>query len=298
VVRVLTAQDTIWDLQSDIPNILVSRKSEQSLLALKELANRFPAQKELPKLVDFVEQELRAKSWTPFPAKYILRITSSRKSRLVSSEAELLIVIQEYLSELQRDIRGQLSISDMFWNTFPLPWINKILGWPFKKEDQNKKKYTPKDENEFSDKVAWLIQKHFQDKGVVINREVVVRANPGSKGERTDIQIDAIADSEDMAVYQKVTVIVEVKGIWNDELFTAMRTQLADQYLREFHSKSGIYLVGYFNCKQWDETDSRRLQAARRNFDDTKARLLQEAHQIQNELNIHIEPVLLDVSLR
>jgi hypothetical protein len=40
-----------------------------------------------------------------------------------------------------------------------------------------------------------------------------------------------------------------------------MKTQLVDRYLAESQCAYGLYLIGWFNCNQWDREDSRRNAA-------------------------------------
>ena len=45
------------------------------------------------------------------------------------------------------------------------------------------------------------------------------------------------------------------------ELNDAMETQLLEQYLKDNDCQHGLYLVGWFNCDQWDPKDYRRKRA-------------------------------------
>lgn len=48
------------------------------------------------------------------------------------------------------------------------------------------------------------------------------------------------------------------KGCWNAELFTAIETQLCNDYPRRLGAPLGIYWVGWFYKAKWDENDSRK----------------------------------------
>ncbi len=68
-----------------------------------------------------------------------------------------------------------------------------------------------------------------------------------------------------------------------------MKTQLVDRYLRDSQCKAGLYLVGWFECDQWDEDDYRRsrasassLQIAREPFETQARELSQEGLSIQS----------------
>lgn len=59
-----------------------------------------------------------------------------------------------------------------------------------------------------------------------------------------------------------------------------METQLVNRYLADNACSYGLYLVGWFNCQQWDQKDSRKskapkmtLEEARKMFDDQAVKL-------------------------
>ena len=129
-----------------------------------------------------------------------------------------------------------------------------------------------------------------------LHREVEIRSNrSGVEGERTDIHIDAISSTSSHDVLK---VIVEAKGSWHDELTTAMETQLLGKYLRGNDCKHGLYLVGWFNCPQWDKDDSRRSKAFRHDLEDLTAVLNSQAMQLSKKDGSTIRVVILDASLR
>jgi hypothetical protein len=99
--------------------------------------------------------------------------------------------------------------------------------------------------------VAAYVREHLQGdlvgRGIILNREVQLRPSvaPGT-GQRTDIQIDAVAKDSARSVVETLAIVVEVKGAWNAELFIAMTSQLRDRYLTGTRVRRGIYLVGWF----------------------------------------------------
>ena len=89
-------------------------------------------------------------------------------------------------------------------------------------------------------------------------------------GERTDIHVDAIVKKEQGQVFDILTVIIETKGCWNKALDTAMKTQLSDRYLLENPCNHGIYLVGWFDCIQWDDNDDRKKEMPKKTIREVK----------------------------
>jgi hypothetical protein len=57
-------------------------------------------------------------------------------------------------------------------------------------------------------------------------------------GERTDLRIDARSPDGG-----PITVVVEVKTAWNDEVTTNLPTQLVGQYMHDIGTNAGIFLV-------------------------------------------------------
>ena len=113
--------------------------------------------------------------------------------------------------------------------------------------------------NAFSDYVTIHLREDLGRRGVIVNREVEIRNGEGSgKGERTDIHVDVSVQSSRGKVRDCVSSIIEVKGCWHTDLNTAMKTQLVDRYLRDNRCQHGLYLVGWFNCDQWDDEDYRK----------------------------------------
>jgi hypothetical protein len=94
-----------------------------------------------------------------------------------------------------------------------------------------------------------------------------------------------------------VTVIIEAKGCWYRRLYKEMEAQLADRYLRDNRCRHGLYLVGWFNCPQWDLEDRRQKTAARRELVKTQKRLEAKASEISQQ-GLRVQPLIINVALR
>lgn len=98
-------------------------------------------------------------------------------------------------------------------------------------ELNRKNSYWPKDKNDFSDYVTRHLDENIRTHGVGVNREVQIRRGTGGgTGEFTDIHVDAIVPAANPGTYARVYAIVEAKGNWDQELFTAMESQLRERY--------------------------------------------------------------------
>jgi hypothetical protein len=79
----------------------------------------------------------------------------------------------------------------------------------------------------------------------------VRRIQPTGIPERTDLRIDAPASDPRTGEPPILTVVGEVKAVWNTELDTAMRTQLADRYMLDTGTTHGLYIVLWFDTGWW-----------------------------------------------
>jgi hypothetical protein len=110
---------------------------------------------------------------------------------------------------------------------------------------------------------------------------VEVSRVPGAPiGQRTDIRIDALRRSDDGTAFDVITAVIEIKGCWNAELFTALETQLYRDYMVRLQAPVGIYVVGWFDKPKWDPTDGRRGRTPNCGLQDAQARLDAQAQTI------------------
>jgi hypothetical protein len=90
-----------------------------------------------------------------------------------------------------------------------------------------------------------------------------------------------------------MTAVIEVKGCWNGELFTAIAEQLVSDYMVDLKAPVGIFLVGWFDDAQWDKKDSRRSKVPKIGIAGALEKL-----QLQSEAvpaGFKVAPVILDI---
>jgi hypothetical protein len=205
----------------------------------------------------------------------VLELVERTNRRIVLSAQDLQRVLVEALGRLGEKL-GPQGQAHQLWNT-----------------DSGR----PKPETELAAWIADRLREDLEGRGIVINREVEIRVNPGGgAGERTDIHVDAIA-GEQVEDAEQVTVVIEVKGSWHPKLLSAMRNQLVGQYLSPNHPE-GIYLIVWFDGGRWvDETDSRRARSGRRNPATVMDELEKQADELGEE-GYRVVPHLLDASQR
>lgn len=297
IVKRMGVADMVRDLRLQIPNYLLNRGTLTAVAALSKILDRYPELVGVRSMMADCLAKFRRTSWIPYAPEYILQLTNNAELRLISSEDELLDLVLESLERLQRELKGHGSTAEQLWNAVPISYVNRKTGEKQKKGEHGKKKYLPRDEAALCNFVAAHLNRDLKARGIIINREVEVRLNLGAKGERTDIHIDAVKKNIYPAAFERVTVVIEAKGSWNSGIETDMETQLAEQYLAESACQSGIYLVGWFNCSQWDDDDYRRADSFKHQLQDLKDQLERQALQVSKN-GLKITTVLLDASLR
>jgi hypothetical protein len=113
----------------------------------------------------------------------------------------------------------------------------------------------PKVEWEVSDSILRRLKRHLQPLGIIPNREVqFLEGLGGERGERVDILLDAVAQRPGSMGFGRISATIEVKGCWNNALWTAMESQLIERYMKNNKIRHGLYLVGWFVCDQWEES--------------------------------------------
>jgi hypothetical protein len=252
--------------------------TEKSCEVLARLMRALPQQTSLKWVLQNAREATRQRNWKPADPDHILLLASDSSKRLVRDGEELLAVILESLERLTTKLRGETPLAANLWNELPAGV------------------WEPKEEEHLSDNIKQHLDDELRAKGVVLNREVVIRRNRGkAKGERTDIHVDAIVRGGKGDDLDIVTVIIEAKGCWHKELWVAMRAQLVERYLKETRARHGLYLVGWFNCLQWNREDTRKppqltLQEAQRRLDTQAGELSQG--------KLLVKAFVLDTSLR
>ena len=75
-----------------------------------------------------------------------------------------------------------------------------------------------------------------------------------------------------------------------------METQLLGKYLANNDCQHGLYLVGWFNCDQWDQADYKKNQAPNLTIDEAQKKFDAQALELSNQ-DKHLKAVVLNTSL-
>lgn len=261
-------RDLVADFRGMLINHLVNRGTIEACSAIMTIIEEFPDEKRFKDVLIRTQANTRRQTWSPPKPKEFIDLVARQEKRFVQNGSQLLEVILESFQEYQDELKGELPSVSALWN-----------------EDHRKKRFKPKEENDFSDHVAGFLRREISQRGIVVNREVRIR-----RSQLTDIHVDAITEDEN--VFKSLKVIIEVKGCWHDELWTAMETQLVNRYLKDHECQWGIYLVGWFASDSWD--GYKRYNRKKVTIDKARTILTKQARTLSNDKEIRA--VVLDTS--
>ncbi|MBD2393585.1 hypothetical protein H6G11_04855 [Cyanobacterium aponinum FACHB-4101] len=275
-------RDQVISLRNHLLRQLTEAKTIQGCQEIERIIGVFPKLPWLKQYLYDAQKNVRLNSWQPPIPKQIFQLIGDSRKRLVNDGNQLLDVLIESLQRLENELQGETPAVRNIWD----------------KVNSNSE-YKPVNENEFSDYVKRFLDRDLdlKQKGIIANREVELRPSHGNaKGERTDIHVDAIIKCNGK-IDGCITVIIEVKGCWHEELNEAMKTQLVDRYLKDNTCKHGIYLIGWFNCSQWDNQDYRKRKTPKITLEDAKAKFDQQAKDLCVS-GVNIKAFVLNTALR
>jgi len=249
--------DAMPYLRDGAPRRLVSIGSEAAVRALRRLVAARPDLPILPFELSRAEIAMRLKTWSPLSMREVFALTDRPDARLVTSAADLLEILIEVLEKFACELGGAQTPGRGLWD-----------------RQGTTQHYRPIDENGFSDAVTLYLRQHLSGRGIFANREVEVVRRPGAPvGKRTDIFVNTLRRSETGEPIDPIAAVVEAKGCWNDELFTALGSQLVGDYMVQLRAPVGIYLVGWFDLANWDPNDSRHRRLPKRPIEEVRQQL-------------------------
>jgi len=284
----VTPEKALYHWYWTLPNVLSSRGSAEACQALRSIADALPEIPGLKVALREADEAYRRSVWIPPSAREVLTVLSNSSARLINSSDHLLEATLESLQKLQALLQGENPAAYDLWSD-----VGTV-----KRGGSQRRAFRPKDENAISDYVKRHLDQYLMERGVIVNREVeILRSTGGAPGERTDIYVAVGVATSVPGALEKVSVIIEVKGCWHAELLTAMRTQLAERYLRQYGCRRGVYLAGWFECPQWDESDTRRSTCCRNSLQDLQRQLTLQAAELSKGEN-RLVALVLDATLR
>ncbi len=221
---IVSSRQHITRIREMIFEEIYNKNTQAGVNILETLSEEFPEINWLKWRVPVAKQNLIANSWNPPTMRELFALFSDPKKRIVNTEKDLQAIVLESLTRIQAKIsNNQIRHNLDFWTNKP---------------------YRSKGELEFSRIIANDLRDDLKQSNIIVNREPLINVE-----DKTDIKIEVPCVNES----NPLTVIIECKGCWNKDLQTAMENQLLGQYLNEYACTSGIYLIGWYCCEDWDE---------------------------------------------
>lgn len=278
-IHTVSTRENISEWRNSIISYLANLATQDACYALEHLVIKDRQTVWLKYYLIQAKANLRHRTWTPPTPTDFLNMFKYKEVRLIESGDQLLNVIIDSLNRLEEKIQGETPAVFDIWNEI------------------EKNRFTPKNENDLSNYIKRHLETDLQGRGIIANREVEIRRGTGSaSGERTDIHIDAVKRTSRSTELDIITVIIEVKGCWNKQLDHAMETQLKERYLQENNCQFGLYLVGWYFCQEWDDTDSRKSKCPKCNLQEAKQKFSEQAISLSDE-QVTIRSFILDTAL-
>jgi predicted NACHT family NTPase len=276
----VSARESVAEWRDAVLALLRKKGTTEAVQQIQRLMRELPHLTFLKRTALSAEEDMRRKTWIPPVPREFIKLANDDQSRLVQNGDQLLEVICESLKRMETRLHGSIPRVQFLWD--------KLEGG----------EYRPKDEESFSDYVAAHLEEDLKVRGIIVNREVQIRRRLGdTPGQQTDIRVDATTAGQRHATFDSLSVFVEVKGSWNDDLTTAMKTQLADRYLKQNQCQHGLYLVGWFDSTRWSESDRRKKQVQGMSPEDLRKQLQTQAVSLSAG-GIQIRSMIIDAQLR
>jgi hypothetical protein len=256
---------------SVLAQMLAARGTPAACAALRRMIKALPEHQGLILLLRTAEEQMREKTWTPPEPVDVLRLVRRAESRLVRSGPELLGVLEESIERLEKRLQGITPMAEALWNEVTTT-------------DESPRRFRPKLEPWLSDFVKDHLELDLAQRGIILNREVEFRRGTGgAPGERTEARIG---------------VVIEVKGCWNrKERWTAMKKQLVDRYMKDKRFVEGLYLLGWYECSQWDHKDDKWKKRPKCSIEEASGKLEAQARELSDGRRT-VRAVVLNAALR
>lgn len=221
--------------RANLLGVIAAKGTLAACNELARLAQLFPQKRGIAWNYHAALNNKRRNAWSrPGPEEVSIMLKNA-KSRLVQSEQDLVELVLESLERFQQRLTNRM-----------LPAVDEL--WKWNGASNQRTDFTPKDEEALSGSIArWLFEDIGPESGVVVNCEVQPK-----RGSRTDIQVEAVAKVPG-SDFERLTVVIEVKGCWHPDVRVGMHTQLVDGYLKDLGLRTGIYVVGWFVCDRWEK---------------------------------------------
>jgi hypothetical protein len=245
--HMVTDRESIGQWRDDLLRSLTARGTWEAVRELRKLAAQLPHIDWLMLRIAEAEEQVRRATWEPTSLDELKALVHSREARVINTPKQLQDVVMESLGRLQAELSAETPLAIDLWNGN----VRDPQG-------------TPKDELSISYAIKRFLDRDLKDSEIITNREVENRP-----GHENDIYVQCM----NSITHDVITVVCEVKGCWNRDLYKDMARQLHHRYMLKQGHTHGVYAVAYFDCDRWDVEDRRsRHKVGAHSFDDLRNR--------------------------
>lgn len=266
--------------------------TKASVLVLRDLVGAYPDLLGIQAALHEARRRDQANGVARLDPSDITALLSDRTRRVVNTAAQLAGVILEVLDEIQNDLHTHCNL---LWDC---ERVDRPVG--AKPNSARPLTWRPKPEGALGAYLTHELRQRLERRRVVVNREVVIRpTNEGDAGERPDIKLDVVGDARHAVGGQRVTVPIEIKGAWHDDVLSAQSDQLEMRYLRDLNTTDGVYIVAWYPISYWNvyaKEDARKSAANRHgSVEELEDVLRQQAVEIAESTDRRTHPYVLVV---
>lgn len=270
-------REAIAQFRDDLLRVLENTGTVEACQTIEKIVEALPELGWLKSVLVEAKKNTIRKIWHPPTPEQFLALTNGQAKMLVRNGDELQAVVIGSLRRLEAELQGETAAAQFLWDTR----VSK-----------------PKEESAFSDYVKNFLQKDLQQFGIAALREVETRRGLGNrKGEETDIYVTVCVPNSLSGQNERITIIVEAKGCWNGGLFSDMKNQLADRYLKDIQCNHGIYFVGWFACPQCKYDNCKTRICRKCSIDDLRSQLDAQARALSTN-DLRIKSLVINAALR
>lgn len=310
-VHSVESRESVANFRDGVLSQLRETGTLKACQEIQRIIQRFPEHDHLNWHLLKAQNALRKKSWKPPEPSELLQLINDSNKRLIQDGNQLLDVLIEALNSLDKKFSDQTPKVIDLWNEIKWGQIRHLadslskylesassfsdlfkIDWRKAPKRLREDTYLPKDEERVSDYVVRYLRDYLEDREVILNREVVIRDS-----ERTDILVQVMPKNQSIERHECIEVIIEVKGIWNSGLNVSMQNQLVDRYLKDNTCQNGLYLVAWFNCAQWDDSDTRKKAAPKITLEQARDKFENQAKSLSKG-EINLRAFVLNTALR
>lgn len=265
------AESVRW-LRSDLVQALALRGTTTAVDAFQRLSATADGRKSLQHYQRMAEDAFRSRRPRPSPAE-IIGLAQHNDASIIRGPEHLIQLVKHRVDRLQdRYHRGDHSLVTDLWDL-----------------DSGH----PQHEEPISDVLADHLRKSLSG-ARVIDREVQAVPSQTGTGRSRSIDLKISAATGTLTQHADVaTVVIEVKGLWHQDVMTALETQLAKQYLLPAGLTHGIYLVLWFPPSRL----RRRLPTSRAQITTltgARAYFTEQARAVSETTQTNIDAVVFD----